>query len=118
MERAKEKLGLTDEQVTQIKAVVKSDRKSIKDLASRLQEARAELLETIQSPNANEEAVRAASAKVAAVEADAAVERMKIRARINPILTDAQRDELGQARSRLNKAGKTVIDRIARRLGE
>jgi Spy/CpxP family protein refolding chaperone len=99
LERAKEKLNLTDEQIAQIKSALKSDRNSIKDLLARLREARVGLREAIHAAEATEASVRVAAAKVAAVEADLAVERMKVHGKISPILTEEQRDKFDELRS-------------------
>jgi len=63
-------------------------------LLAALHDARANLRNAIRASDANETSVRAASAKVAAAEADLAVERMKLYGKIAPILTDAQRQQL------------------------
>ena len=118
LERAKEKLGLTDAQVVQIKAVLKSDKDSLTGLLTRLHEARSGLRNAIQSPDATEASVRAASAKVAAVEADLAVERLKLHGKISPILTADQREKLSEFQARLDDLADTVIGRIGERLAE
>lgn len=94
MHRLAEKLQLSEDQKDQIKAILKSDKDTLKPMIQNLAAARKELRTTIQADNTTEAAVRAASAKVAAVEADLAVERMKLYAKIAPILTDAQKQEL------------------------
>ena len=114
LERAKEKLGLTDEQVTKIKAELKGEKGTLTELLSRLHEARANLREVIQATDATETSVRAASAKVAAVEADLAVERLKLYGRISPILTAEQREKVVEFQSRLDE----FLDNRINRLGE
>lgn len=116
--RAKEKLGLTDEQVAEIRAALQSERSSMKDLGSRLREARTELRAAIRSTDATEQSVRAAAARLADVQADAAVERMILHAKISPILTAEQREKIAQLQSRLNEARKSAMNRIARRLSQ
>jgi Spy/CpxP family protein refolding chaperone len=117
-EQAKEKLGLTDEQLGQIKDVLKSEKSSIVGLLSRMRDARAGLRTAIRSTDANETSVRAASARVAAVEADVAVERMKLFHQISPILTDEQRTKLAALQSNLDGVIDQAIQRIDARLGE
>src|SRR5205807_2607127 len=63
LERAKEKLGVSDDQAAQIKAILKADKDSITSLMSRMHEARAGLRGAIQSTDATEASVRAAAAK-------------------------------------------------------
>src|SRR5215216_5484990 len=81
-ERVKDKLGLTDEQVTQIKAELKGEKDAIKSLLTRMHDARTALRAEIQKPDATEASVRDAAAKVAAVESDLAVERLKLHGKI------------------------------------
>jgi Spy/CpxP family protein refolding chaperone len=112
LERLREKLALTDDQVSQIKAVLQSEKENLKGQLTRLHEARTALRETIQAPDANEASVRVASSKVAAVEADLAVERMKLRARINPILTDEQRAKISRLQSQVDQQVNEALDRM------
>jgi Spy/CpxP family protein refolding chaperone len=118
LERAKEKLGLSDAQVTQIKAVLKGDKVNPTSLLARLHAARAGLRSAIQAPDATEASVRAASAKVAAAEADLAVERLRLFGKISPILTEDQRAKLSEMQSRLDEFADGVINRIGERLAE
>lgn len=114
LQRAKEKLGLTDEQVTKIRSELKAEKDALSDLISRLHEARVGLLETIQATDATETSVRAASAKVAVVEADLAVERLKLYGRISPILTPEQREKIIEFQTRLDD----FLDNRLNHLGE
>ena len=91
LERVKEKLGLTDEQIEKIKAELKADKDTLKSEVTQLHQARVGLRAAIQAADATETSVRAAAAKVAAAEADFAVERFKLYGKINPILTAEQR---------------------------
>jgi len=118
LQRIKEKLDLSDEQVVQIRDVLKADRSSLTDLLTRLHTARTSLRSAIQSGDATEASVRSASAKVAAVEADLAVERLRLYGKISPILTDAQREKLGQMQAGLDDAIDRVIQRASARLAE
>jgi Spy/CpxP family protein refolding chaperone len=116
--QAKEKLGLTDEQLGQIKDVLKLEKTAIVSLLSQMRDARAGLRTAIRSTDANETSVRAASAKVAVVEADVAVERMKLFHQISPILTDEQRTKLAALQSNLDGVIDQAINRLDTRLGE
>jgi Spy/CpxP family protein refolding chaperone len=118
LEAAKEKLGITDEQAAQIKSALKSEKENITPLIARLHDARAELRTAIRASDANESSVRAASAKVAAVEADIAVERLKLHSKIAPVLTDEQRAKLSQMGSKLDELIERAIDRAGKRLSE
>ena len=113
LERAREKLDLTDEQVRQIKAALKSEKGNLVGLMSRMRQARLELRGAIQSPDASEDSVRAAAAKVAAVQSDVAVERMKLFRQIRPILTEEQRARLHEMQSRLDGAVDRALQQHA-----
>jgi Spy/CpxP family protein refolding chaperone len=116
LERAREKLGLTDEQVAQIKAQLQGEIGTVKDLITKLHQERIGLREAIQSAGATEASVRAAAAKVAAVEADLAVERLKLYGKITPILTAEQREQVKQFQSKVDDFLDGAIDRLGERL--
>jgi Spy/CpxP family protein refolding chaperone len=118
LERAKEKLGLSADQVTQIRAAFKADKDNLASLLVRLHDARTGLRSAIQASDATEASVRAASAKVAAVEADLAVERFKLFGKINSLLTGDQREKLSEMQSRLDDFVDGIISRIGGRLAE
>ena len=117
-ERAREKLGLTDEQLLQIQDVLRPEKSNIVTLLTRMRDARAGLRDAIRSDNANETTVRAAAAKVAVVEAAVAVERMKLFRQISPILTSDQRTKLAAMQANLDGFVDQAIQRIDARLGE
>jgi Spy/CpxP family protein refolding chaperone len=116
--RAKEKLGLTDAQVDKIKTELRAEKDTLKALVSDLHDARVSVREAIQASNATESSVRAASAKVAAAEADLAVERLKLYSRISPILTTDQLEKLKELREHLDAAVDRAIDRIGERISQ
>ena len=80
--RIAEKLNLTDDQKAQIKSVLRGEKDTLRPLLGQLHDARKALRAAIHASDANETSVRAAAAKVAAVEGDLAVERMKIYGKI------------------------------------
>jgi protein CpxP len=104
LQRIAKKLNLTDDQKSQIKAVLSADKDTLKSLFGQLHGARKNLRAAIHASDANETAVRAASAKVAGVQADLAVERMKLYGKIAPILTDQQRRKIAGFEQRLDNA--------------
>lgn len=118
LQRAREKLDLTDEQVTRIKAVLKADKENLTSLISRMREARGSLRETIRKPDANETSVRAAAAKVAEVEADLAVERLKLYGKISPILTAEQHEKLHQLAAQAGDFLDGIMNRLGNKLAE
>jgi protein CpxP len=95
-ERIAERLNLTPDQRAQIKAILAGDKDTLRSLLDQLHDARANLRTAIRAADASESSVRTASAKVAGVEADLAVERMKLYGRIAPILTDDQRRKISE----------------------
>jgi|SRR5579862_5358822 len=117
-QRIGERLNLTDDQKAQIKTILRGEKDTLKPLVQQLHAARVNLRAAIQAGDANETAVRAASAKVAAVEADLAVERMKIFAKIAPILTDAQRQQLSEFEQSADNFVDRAIARANDRLGD
>jgi len=82
-------LGLSEAQITKIKAEFRAEKDNLVPMLKNLHDARKGLRETIQS-GGNETAIRAASTKVAAVEADLAVERALLHGKIAPVLTEEQ----------------------------
>ncbi len=116
LERAKEKLGLTDEQVNEIKTQLAGEKEILKSLLTKWHDARVGLREAIQAPDATESSVRVASAKVAAIEADLAVERLKIFSKLSPILTSDQREKVKEFQTRIDDFLDNAITRIGERL--
>jgi len=116
--RVAEKLNLTDEQKARIKAILSGEKDTLMPLLSQLHDARTGLRAAIHASDANETAVRAAAARVAAVEGDLAVERMKIYGKIAPILTDEQRRQIADFEQRADDFVDSVLARIGERLGD
>ena len=112
-QRIAEMLNLTDSQRAQIGSVLAGEKDTLVPLLRRLHDARKGLRDAIRASDANEAAVRTASASVAAVESDLAVERMKLYGKIAPILTDAQRKELAD----LQAVGDDAVDNALARFG-
>jgi Spy/CpxP family protein refolding chaperone len=117
LQRIADQLNLTPDQRAQIKGVLSGERETLQPLLARLQGARENLRAAIQAGNANETSVRAASATVAATEADLAVERMKIFGKIAPILTDEQRRQLSNIEQRADESADNAIARPGERSG-
>lgn len=117
-ERIKEKLNLSDDQIAQIKSQFKSEKGNITSLLSRLRDARSQLRAEIQKSDATESSVRAAAAQVATVQADIAVERLKLRAKINPILTPDQRAKLDQLKAGIDQFVERAIVRAKTQTAE
>jgi Spy/CpxP family protein refolding chaperone len=118
LERAADKLNLTADQRTQIKAVLAGEKETLVPLVSAVHDARKGLRTAIRASDASEASVRAASASVAAAEANLAVERMKLYGKIAPLLTDSQRQQLAELQSRADEFTDRVTARLGSGLGE
>jgi len=118
LERIADKLNLTADQRTQIKAVLVGEKETLVPLVSAVHDARKGLRTAIRASDANEASVRAASASVAAAEANLAVERMKLYGKIAPILTEAQREQLADLQSRADEFVDNVLARLGSGPGE
>ena len=117
-QRVKEKLNLSEDQIAQIKDVLKSERDSVAELLKQLHAAHKELRATIRNPDSDDNAIRGAASKFAAVQADLAIERAKLFRKINPILTEEQRKQVSQFHDKVDDFLDNVINRIGERLGE
>jgi Spy/CpxP family protein refolding chaperone len=118
LQKAREHLGITDAQAAQIRDVLKGERETLANLARELHAAHAGLRDTIQKDGSTEADVRAASAKLAKVQADMAVERHKLFGTIKPILTPEQLERLAKMQDKLDDFVDGAISRIEERLGE
>jgi Spy/CpxP family protein refolding chaperone len=117
-ERVKEKLNLSEEQAAKIKSELKAEKSNITSLLTRLHDARTELRAEIQKPGASETSVREAAAKLSVVEADLAVERLKLHNKIVPLLTTEQRAKLAEFQAVLDRIVERVIDNVDAKLSE
>lgn len=111
-QRIAERLNLTDDQKSQIKDILVGEKDTLKPLLMSLHQSRENLHAAIHASDATEASVHAASAKVASAESDLAVERMKIYAKIAPILTDEQRQQISDMEQRADEAGDNAIAHI------
>ena len=116
--RLRGQLGLTHEQVKTIKGDLAADRTTLTTLLSSLHEARINLRSTIRKPGATEEDIRAASAKVAGVEADLAVERAKLYGKISPVLTPDQLAKMDELQQRADDRVDGAIVGFGRRIAQ
>jgi Spy/CpxP family protein refolding chaperone len=111
-QRIAQRLNLTDDQKSQIKTIVAGERDTLRPLLAALRDTRNDLRAAIRSGDANESSVRAASAKVAVVEADLAVERMKLYGKIAPVLTSAQRQKIADFEQDADGFADNVVAQI------
>ncbi len=100
VERMADKLGLTDDQSTQIKAVIAQSKQQMSDQRDKMQENRKQLrVLTKQSP-LNEAEVRKIADAQGDLKADMIVLRAQQHAKIHAILTDEQRTQWEQMRGK------------------
>jgi len=116
-QRIAHKLNLTADQRSQIKSALTAEKDTLTPLLAAAHDARKNLRDAIRAGNATETSVQAASAKVAAAEADLAVERMKLYGKIAPVLTDAQREQLADMQQRADDFVDHLLARIGSGLG-
>lgn len=107
-------LELTPDQIDKIKTVLRAQKETLVPLVKGLHESRTALLDAIHAKTASEATVREAASKVAALESDLAVERMKLTAKITPILTEEQINKVKQFEAKADDA----VFGILKRLGE
>ena len=94
MERMAEKLGLSDAQKEQVKTILEGVRSESRGERMKLRDERRALDEAVKAPKVDEVAIRAQAAKVAALEADAAVQRANTLAKLRGVLTPEQIEKL------------------------
>jgi periplasmic protein CpxP/Spy len=116
--KIKKALDLSDDQVAKIKSELVTDKSKLTTLLTAWHDAQVSLRETIQKPGSTEADIRAASAKVAAVEADLAVERASLYGRISPILTAEQLDKVSEFQNRVDDYVDGAIMGFGKRLVE
>jgi Spy/CpxP family protein refolding chaperone len=116
--RLRNQLGLTQEQVASIRADLAADKDTLQQLLTSMHEARINLRATIRKPGATENEIRGASARVAAVESDFAVERAKLYGKISAVLTPEQLSKLDELQQRADDTVDGAIVGFGRRLAQ
>ncbi len=84
------KLGLTDAQKAQAKAIFKANRIVVKPIYASLKTERNNLRALIHADTIDEAAIRTETAKIAGIQADLNVNRAQVGAKFRAILTPAQ----------------------------
>jgi protein CpxP len=95
--RIEARLNLTSTQREQVKTILKAEQPTITSLAARAAEEREDLT---RSETFDEARIRTLAQSYAATNADILVERVKVRTELRAILTDAQRQQLDELRTR------------------
>jgi protein CpxP len=109
-------LNLTDEQKATVKETFQKHQPAVKPLVDKLVTERRALQDLIHAEKLDESAIRAQAAKVAAVEADLAVERAKIAQELRPVLTAEQIQKLQEMKSEFRGRLDGARERIGKRL--
>lgn len=98
--RLARKLQLTDQQKAQAKELFRSNRDQAQPLLASLRTERHQLRTLVQSGTADEAALRAQSAKLAAIQADLVVQRAQAAKQFQALLTPDQLTKLKQIQAK------------------
>jgi Spy/CpxP family protein refolding chaperone len=99
------RLGLTDAQQTQLKAIADSHRDEWKALGDRVMAAHKALRDAILADQLDEALIRSKAAEVGAVEADVAVASARVKAEAWPILTADQQAKVKEFQAKAGQRG-------------
>jgi periplasmic protein CpxP/Spy len=117
--RGLRELDLTDAQREQVRGIVQSNEAAFKEIGDRLRVARDGMDALITADAVDEAAIRAKSAEVAAVQADAAVLRARVRHDVFSVLTAEQQAKAKELRAqreaRQKERGQNARERRPRR---
>jgi len=111
-------LGVTDQQKTEAKAILRKYQPTVGPVVRQLVDARRSLRETIRAATIDEPAIRAQAAKVASLEADLAVQRAHVSHDIRAVLTPEQIEKLKQMQVDIDARIDRGLARIAKRIVE
>jgi len=118
LQRIASRLGLSDAQQDQIKSIVQSHRDEWKTLGGRAAAARKALNDATAADPIDENAIRQASAGVAAVQADSAVARAHVRSEIFQVLTPDQQAQARQLLGQMRQRAENFRQRGQKRSGQ
>ena len=114
--RLKEKLGLSAEQVEQLEAIKDEVRGQFKDGAKAVRAKRVALQEAVKS-GATEPVICAAAGELGNAIGDNAVLRVSTKAKVDGVLTDAQKAKLEELKERRAERSKEQRSKCKRRMG-
>ena len=104
------KLGLTDAQKAQAKAIFQGNKDVVKPIFTSLHTEKKNLQALIHADTIDEAAIRAETAKIAGIQADLNVNRAKVGAQFRAILTPAQQATLKTLDHKRHKKGEAAVD--------
>jgi len=120
--RGMRQLDLTDAQRDQIRGIVESHEAALKEIGDRLRAAHEGMDALIAADVVDEPAIRAKSAEAAAVQADAAVLRARVRHDVFSVLTAEQQAKAKELRAqretRQKERAQNLRERRPRRQGQ
>jgi Spy/CpxP family protein refolding chaperone len=105
-------LNVTDEQRSQIRAIVANHRDEIKSVVASIVEKRKALRQAVMANPADEAAIRTASDNLAKAIGDAAVLASKVIAEIRPIMTEEQIKKVQEFQAERDEAAGTFLDNL------
>lgn len=111
-------LGVTDEQKTQVKLILRKYQPTAGPLIQQVVTERRVLRDTIRAETIDEAAIRAEAAKVASLEADLAVQRAHVAHEIRAVLTPEQLQKLKEMQIDVDARIDGFLHRIANRVAE
>jgi protein CpxP len=111
-------LELTDTQREQVRGVMQSHESELRELGERLRTTREALDAAISADTVDESTIRAKSAEWAAVEADGAVLRARVRQEVFNMLTPEQQAKAKELKAQMQQRMKQRGDRIRERGAE
>jgi Spy/CpxP family protein refolding chaperone len=116
-----QKLGLSADQTTQVQGILANHKSELADELTRLKAAKTALFDAVHGDSFDENAVRAAAANVAQVEADMAVSHAKMASEVKAVLTPDQqvkaKEMLANFRAHAQKSGDRMHHHIESILG-
>ncbi len=109
-------LDLTEAQRAQVKSIMDAHKTEVEGIGTKMREARKGLQAAMETIPVNEEAIREATAALAAVQAEANVHRANVRAEVFSILTDEQKAKAAQLKASAEARRAAMRDRVRNRV--
>jgi Spy/CpxP family protein refolding chaperone len=106
-------LGITTEQRTQIREIVKSHRQELAKVLKPMAEKRRALRDATLAEDADEATIRAAANELGQAIGDAAVVGSKVKAEVQHVLTPEQREKISEFRGQSQLAVDKFLAKMA-----
>lgn len=108
-------LGLTEDQRTQVRAILEQHRAETRAAAEKAAAARERMRVAETAPTLDEADLRAAAASLADAQVEAAIVRAKVRSEVEGLLTPEQRQKADEIRTRAQERLKQRAERLKAR---